>query len=40
LLAPYPAAELEMLAVSSRVNSPQYDDAECIAPLAIQGSLL
>jgi putative SOS response-associated peptidase YedK len=40
LLNPYPAAELEMLAVSSRVNSPQYDDPECIAPLAIQGSLL
>jgi putative SOS response-associated peptidase YedK len=40
LLAPYPAAELEALAVSPRVNSPQNDDPECIAPLAVQGSLL
>jgi putative SOS response-associated peptidase YedK len=40
LLVPYPAAELEALAVSPRVNSPQNDDPECIAPLAVQGSLL
>jgi putative SOS response-associated peptidase YedK len=40
LLEPYPAAELEAFPVSPRVNSPQYDDPECIAPLAIQGSLL
>jgi putative SOS response-associated peptidase YedK len=40
LLVPYPAAELEALAVSPRVNSPQNDDPECIAPLAEQGSLL
>ena len=40
LLKPYPAAELEAFAVSPRVNSPQHDDPECIAPLAVQGSLL
>jgi putative SOS response-associated peptidase YedK len=40
LLEPYPAAELEAFPVSPRVNSPQYDGPECIAPLAIQGSLL
>lgn len=40
LLKPYPAAELEALPVSPRVNSPQHDDPECIAPLAVQGSLL
>jgi putative SOS response-associated peptidase YedK len=40
LLKPYPAAELEAVAVSPRVNSPQHDDPECIAPLAVQGSLL
>jgi putative SOS response-associated peptidase YedK len=40
LLEPYPAAELEAFPVSPRVNSPQYDDPECIAPLAVQGSLL
>jgi putative SOS response-associated peptidase YedK len=40
LLEPYPAAELETFPVSPRVNSPQYDDPECIAPLAVQGSLL
>jgi putative SOS response-associated peptidase YedK len=40
LLEPYPAAELEAFPVNPRVNSPQYDDPECIAPLAVQGSLL
>jgi putative SOS response-associated peptidase YedK len=40
LLKPYPAAELEAFPVSPRVNSPQHDDPECIAPLAVQGSLL
>jgi putative SOS response-associated peptidase YedK len=40
LLKPYPAAELETVAVNPRVNSPQNDDPECIAPLAVQGSLL
>jgi putative SOS response-associated peptidase YedK len=40
LLEPYPAAELEAFPVSPRVNSPQCDDPECIAPLAVQGSLL
>ena len=40
LLKPYPAAELEAFAVSPRVNTPQHDDPECIAPLATQGSLL
>jgi putative SOS response-associated peptidase YedK len=40
LLEPYPAAELEAFPVNPRVNSPQYDDPECILPLAVQGSLL
>jgi putative SOS response-associated peptidase YedK len=40
LLKPYPAPELEAYPVSPRVNSPQNDDPECIAPLAVQGSLL
>jgi putative SOS response-associated peptidase YedK len=40
LLRPYPAAELEVFAVSQRVNSPQHDDPECIVPLEVQGSLL
>jgi putative SOS response-associated peptidase YedK len=40
LLKPYPAAELEAFPVNPRVNSPQYDDPECIAPLAVQASLL
>jgi putative SOS response-associated peptidase YedK len=40
LLEPYRAAELEAFPVSPQVNSPQYDGPECIAPLAIQGSLL
>jgi putative SOS response-associated peptidase YedK len=40
LLEPYPAASLEAFPVSPRVNSPQNDDPECIAPLAVQGILL
>ena len=40
LLKSYPAAELEAFPVSQRVNSPNNDDSECIAPLAVQGSLL
>ena len=40
LLKPYPAALLEAFPVSPRVNSPNNDDPECIAPLAVQGSLL
>ena len=40
LLKPYPAAQLEAFPVSARVNSPNNDDPECIAPLAVQGSLL
>jgi putative SOS response-associated peptidase YedK len=40
LLQPCPAEWLEALPVSPRVNSPQNDDPECIAPLAVQGSLL
>ena len=40
LLAPCPEGWLEALPVSPRVNSPQNDDPECIAPLAVQGSLL
>jgi putative SOS response-associated peptidase YedK len=40
LLKPYPAAPLEAFPVSARVNSPNNDDPECIAPLAVQASLL
>jgi putative SOS response-associated peptidase YedK len=40
LLKPFRAALLEAFLVSPRVNSPNNDDAECIAPLAVQGSLL
>ena len=40
LLKPYPAAQLEAFPVSPRVNSPNNDDPECIAPLAVQASLL
>ena len=37
----YPGPEwLELVAVSARVNSPQNDDPECIAPLAVQTDLL
>ncbi|MFC1680090.1 SOS response-associated peptidase [Elusimicrobiota bacterium] len=32
LLAPHPVEELEGYEVSTRVNSPQHDDAQCIAP--------
>ena len=39
-LAPCPANWLEALPVSPRVNSPQNDDPECIAPLAVQDRLL
>jgi putative SOS response-associated peptidase YedK len=40
LLKPYPAPLLEAFAVSARANSPNNDDPECIAPLAVQGGLL
>jgi putative SOS response-associated peptidase YedK len=40
LLKPYPATLLEAFPVNPRVNSPDNDDPECIAPLAVQGSLL
>ena len=40
LLKPYPAAQLEAFPVSARVNSPNNDDPECLAPLAVQGNLL
>jgi putative SOS response-associated peptidase YedK len=33
LLAPRPEAELEAVPVSLRVNRPQHDDPECIAPV-------
>jgi putative SOS response-associated peptidase YedK len=33
LLAPYPAAEMALTPVSTRVNSPAYDAPDCIAPL-------
>ena len=32
LLAPYPSDEMEAYAVSSRVNSPKYDDPACLTP--------
>jgi putative SOS response-associated peptidase YedK len=40
LLRPCPPEWLELVAVSARVNSPQNDDPECIAPLAVQADLL
>ena len=40
LLEPCPAEWLEAVPVSPRVNSPENDDAECIAPIAVQGTLL
>jgi putative SOS response-associated peptidase YedK len=33
LLRPYPAEKMAVYPVSTRVNSPKYDDLECIAPL-------
>ena len=33
LLEPFPAAEMEAIPVSTRVNSPRNDDADCVAPL-------
>ena len=32
LLAPRPDPELELAPVSRRVNRPQFDDADCLAP--------
>jgi putative SOS response-associated peptidase YedK len=40
LLVPCPAEWLEAVPVSPRVNNVQNDDPQCIAPLAVQGSLL
>lgn len=40
LLRPCPADWLEAFPVNPRVNSPANDDPDCIAPLAVQGSLL
>jgi putative SOS response-associated peptidase YedK len=40
LLEPCPAEWLETVPVSPRVNSPENDDAECITPIAVQGTLL
>lgn len=34
LLAPYPAAEMEAIPVSTWVNSPAHDDPRCVEPLA------
>jgi putative SOS response-associated peptidase YedK len=34
LLAPWAGAQLELRPVSRRVNKPEHDDPECIAPLA------
>jgi putative SOS response-associated peptidase YedK len=40
LLAPYPAPEMEAIAVSDLVNSPANDSLECLRPVAArQGSL-
>jgi putative SOS response-associated peptidase YedK len=33
ILKPYPAEAMEMLTVSRRMNSPQFDDPACIAPI-------
>jgi putative SOS response-associated peptidase YedK len=39
-LGPYPAGEMEALAVGTRVNSPKNNDAACLAPVApADGSL-
>jgi putative SOS response-associated peptidase YedK len=40
LLVPCPVEWLDAVPVSPRVNSPQNDDPECIAPLAVQANLL
>jgi putative SOS response-associated peptidase YedK len=37
LLRPYPAERMKVFPVSRRVNSPQFDDAECIAPMTLAG---
>jgi putative SOS response-associated peptidase YedK len=39
LLVPCPAAWLDSVAVSARVNSPKYDDPECIQPPVVQNTL-
>jgi len=39
LLVPCPAAWLESTAVNARVNSPNYDDPECIQPPVVQNTL-
>ena len=33
LLEPFPSTDMEAIPVSTRVNSPRNDDAECVAPL-------
>jgi len=33
LLEPFPSTDMEAVPVSTRVNSPRNDDAECVAPL-------
>jgi putative SOS response-associated peptidase YedK len=38
-LGPYPAEEMEAIAVNSRVNSPRNNDAACLTPVTSQGSL-
>ncbi len=40
LLVPFPAGEMEALPVSSRVNSPAYDDPACIEPAPSEPLLL
>jgi len=39
LLTPYPADQMEMVAVSPRVNSPRHDDPQCLEPLSDQTPL-
>ncbi len=34
LLRPYPAGEMHAYAISTRVNSPHFDDPACLTPLA------
>ena len=38
-LGPYPAEEMEAIAVDSRVNSPRNNDAACLRPVSSQGLL-
>ena len=39
LLRPFPSARMRVFPVSTRVNSPRFDDPDCIRPVEEQGSL-